>query len=257
MKVSDVLAEKGIPRADLEVLLAHVLQKDRGFLAAHPEFSLSAEQEKKIREWMARRKNHEPTAYIVGKQEFYGRTFKVDPRVLIPRPATEGLVDLALQFLKNGKNDTREIDSNIIAVAKAFGDVSDVETIVDVGTGSGCIAITLALERPDLHIIATDISEDALAVARENAALHRAADRIRFLQGKDLEPIADLREPFVIVSNPPYMPKGRSLEAEVMHEPHQALFDARMPQRLLEHAQKIPHCRGIIVECEAIYIFPS
>lgn len=250
MTIVEVLAEKGIARADLEVLLASVLGKDRTFLAAHPEITLSEAEVNQIMEWTQRRKNHEPTAYIIGQKEFYGRMFHVDPRVLIPRPATEGLVTLALDFLKTGKDESRDVDSGIVAVAKKLGDISGVRTMVDIGTGSGCIAITLALERPDLSVIATDISEDALEVAKKNAKHHHVEDRIRFLQGKDLEPILHLDEPFIIVSNPPYIPEGRTLEPEVLREPHGALFDTAMPERLMLQAKKIPHCRGIVLERE-------
>lgn len=256
MTIAEILSQKGIATADLEVLLAHTLGKDRSFLTAHPEYALSDPEEKKIGEWTSRRKNHEPVAYITGEKEFYGRVFLVDPRVLIPRPSTEGLIDLTLDFLKTGREEKREVDSGIVAVAKKFGDLDDVRTIVDIGTGSGCIAITLALERPDLRIIATDINADALDVARKNAEKHGVSNRIRFLHGKNLKPIQYLRNPFIIVSNPPYIPQETTLDKNVSEfEPSTALFAGSegvdVIHQIIAAAKRHSYCRGLVLECLA------
>ena len=254
MTIAELLAEKGIARADLEVLLAFALGKDRSFLTAHPEFQLSDPEEQKIAEWILRRKNQEPVSYIAGEKEFYGRLFHVDRRVLIPRPSTEGLIDLTLDFLKSGVEETREVDNGIVAISKKFGDLSDAGTIVDIGTGSGCIAITLALERPDLQIIATDISEDVLDVAKKNAKRHVVSDRIQFLHGKDLDPIRDLKELFIIVSNPPYIPQNTILEKDVSgFEPSIALFAGKegmdVSSSIIAATKNHPWCRGLVLEC--------
>jgi release factor glutamine methyltransferase len=157
-----------------------------------------------------RRARREPLAYIVGEREFYGRSFLVGPDVLIPRPETEFVVDAALAAL-------------------AAGDASDAvpkpPAIIDVGTGSGCLAITLALERPDARVMATDISERALAVAESNARRLGAADRVTFMHGSFFAQIAGPVD--LIVANPPYIaePERGWLPIEVERfEPAQALF---------------------------------
>ncbi len=149
--------------------------------------------------------------------------------------------------------ETRALDSKIVGVQVLTGSLDDVTTIVDIGTGTGCIAITLALEHPGLHIIATDISEDALVIAKKNAKDLNAA--IDFRCETLLDPLKDLSEPFLIVSNPPYIPSKRSVMKDVAdYEPHSALFagsdglDVLRP--LVQQALAHPLCRGIIVECE-------
>jgi release factor glutamine methyltransferase len=153
---------------------------------------------------IARRAAREPVAYITGQREFYGRSFLVTPDVLIPRPETELLVDTALEHLRTRR---------------------PAPSLVDVGTGSGCLAITLALECPAARVIATDVSAAALGVARRNAARLGVAGRIDFRLGALL---GDLDEPVdLVVSNPPYVAAGdrASLAADVREfEPHVALF---------------------------------
>jgi release factor glutamine methyltransferase len=152
---------------------------------------------------ITRRATHEPVAYLLGTREFYGRPFAVQAGVLIPRPETELLVDVALEW------------------AEAIG----AATIADVGTGSGCIAITLALEQPGLSIIATDRSSDALAIAKSNAGVLGAADAISW---HETDLLTGVNGPLdLIVSNPPYVPERDrdSLSADVRDfEPPQALF---------------------------------
>ncbi|HWB17096.1 MAG TPA: peptide chain release factor N(5)-glutamine methyltransferase [Vicinamibacterales bacterium] len=159
--------------------------------------------------WTKRRAAHEPVAYITGTREFYGRPFRVTPAVLIPRPETEGVVEEALR-LARADADGRAIDAHL--------------RVVDVGTGSGCLAITLALERPDAQVTATDVSPDALIVAADNAK-RLGATRIDFRRANLLD---GLPGPFdLIVSNPPYIAIAdrASLPADVRdYEPAAALF---------------------------------
>ncbi|RME10565.1 MAG: peptide chain release factor N(5)-glutamine methyltransferase [Ardenticatenia bacterium] len=191
------------PRLDAEVLLADVLGVSRAGLIARLHDTLARDAFKAFQGRIARRERGEPVAYIVGRKAFYGRDFLVDARVLIPRPETELLVERALARL------------------------ADVPAprIADIGTGSGCIAVTLAAERPDAHLIATDISEGALAVARANAERHGVADRVDFRRGSLLEPLD--APVHLIVANLPYVGTD---EMEILapdvatYEPHVALF---------------------------------
>lgn len=256
MTIKDALRGSGLPSADAEVLLSRILEKDRTWLLGHGMDELAAADWSRFMEWVERRRKHEPVAYIIGEQEFYGRLFMVDRRVLIPRPATEGVVKRALQFLQDGKDSVEEVDEGIVIIAKGLR-ISDygfrVPVAVDIGTGSGCIAITLALERPDLKVIATDISLDALDVARVNAERHHVIDRVAFRQGRGLEPVMDLAEPFLLVSNPPYIPSGNDLMPDVKDfEPHTALFGGEqgneIARTLREDAQKHPFCVGCVME---------
>lgn len=177
------------PSLDCEVLLSFVLQKPREYILAHAEAEVSPEQEKQFNDLLSQRAKHKPIAYLTKHKEFYGRDFYVDERVHIPRPATEDMID----FIK--KN--------------VPGDFSG--TMADIGTGSGCIAITLALEFPQAKIIATDISEDALNVTKQNVASLNA--KIDFYNGDLLDALPGPVD--IIVSNPPYgwaegWPAGRS-----------------------------------------------
>ena len=265
---------------DIEVLRAHVLKKDRSWVLAHPEYVLSKREQSQLEDCLKRRQAGEPVAYILGEKEFYGRMFAVDPRVLIPRPSTEGLIDLVKNSKfqapnpkrnSNSKFQISKIDTGIVGVflplnvmvSPCHGELCRTMTFVDIGTGSGCIAITLALELPDHHIVATDIHADALEVARKNAKRHNVLDSIGFRKGNLLEPVADLHETFFVVSNPPYVstkiplpplpnppPEGEG----IFYEPPLALFaghkgtDVLIP--LVEQAKKHPYCMGIFLECQ-------
>jgi release factor glutamine methyltransferase len=172
------------PRLDAEVLLAHVLEQDRAWLYAHPEYALASHQLGDYQALIARRAEREPVAYLTGHKEFFGLDFVVTPGVLIPRPETERLVEIALEILEAG------------AGAEAM-------TVADVGTGSGAIAIALATHARAAHVVAADVSAAALAVARHNAVRHGVAGRVDCLQS-DL--LASLRGPFhLIVANLPYL----------------------------------------------------
>lgn len=183
------------PRLEAEVLLAHTLGSTRAFLYAHPEHSLHPDQLADYQMLVERRARGEPLPYLTGHIEFFGLDFAVDDRVLIPRPETEVLVEAALALIRR----LSPYPSTPIALP---GSASR-PALVDVGTGSGCIAITLAVYAPQARIYVVDVSPDALAVARANARRHRVGTHITFLQS-DL--LTDLPEAVdLIIANPPYI----------------------------------------------------
>ena len=203
-----------------ELLLLHVVGRDRTWLYAHPEDEISAEQEKQLLTLLERRANGEPTQHLTGKQEFWGLEFEVTPDVLIPRPETEHVIEvaldrLALRELRAGRKQTLSGEGLRIA---------------DVGTGSGCIAIALAKDLPGAKFVATDISPAALQVAQRNAVRHNFADRIEFVHTSLLESVAiatTVSQFELIASNPPYISRreGPTLQREVRdHEPEMALY---------------------------------
>src|SRR3989338_3632596 len=251
MRIDDARRLSGICSADAEVLLAYVLGRSRAWLLAHGDDALPEDRITIWQEMLRRRRNHEPIAYIIGEKEFYGRMFSVTPSTLIPRPATEGLVELALDVL-DGKvrSAYHSIDVDIVAYANIWGEVPAHPLITDIGTGSGCIAITLCYERPALRAMATDISEDALAVARVNAKTHGITDRIDFRHGNLLEPIGVISSPFLIVSNPPYVADTFVTDAEVDFEPRSAIYAGTegmgVLRLLLRAAKAHPRCIGCI-----------
>jgi release factor glutamine methyltransferase len=213
------LRDANVPSYTLaaELLLLHVLGRDRTWLYAHPEEVVPGLEAHRFLSLILRRAEGEPTQYITGKQEFWGMEFEVTPDVLIPRPETEHVIEVALDRLA-----VREIRAG----RKQTLTGEDLQ-IVDVGTGSGCIAAALAKELPGARIVATDISSAALAVARRNAARHSFGDRIRFVECNLLSDAA-FSGPFdLVVSNPPYV--GRKEKETLMrevrdHEPELALY---------------------------------
>jgi len=201
-----------------ELLLLHVLGRDRTWVYSHPEEAISSADADRFFALICRRAAGEPTQHLTGKQEFWGLEFEVTPDVLIPRPETEHLIEvaldrLALRELRAGRKQTLTGEGLQIA---------------DIGTGSGCIAIALAKELPGATIHATDISPAALAVAQRNAARHSVADRIHFLESNLLDGVLHSQRSFdLIASNPPYI--GRREAATLMrevrdHEPEIALY---------------------------------
>jgi release factor glutamine methyltransferase len=196
-------------RRDAEALLLQILKrkdpdKNRAWLIAHEDEPLAPDAAAALRALVKRRRTGEPIQYITGETEFYGLNFRVNRDVLIPRPETEHLVEKA------------------IALAADFVR----PRIVDVGAGSGAIAVALAAKLPAAQMTATEISASALTVARENAKRNGVAERVRFLEGDLLAPVAGERFD-LIVSNPPYVPEGDrdTLSVEVRdYEPAQALF---------------------------------
>lgn len=198
----------GIPQAeadlDARVMLEHLLKWDAARFFAHGEQSADPDLVRRYDDCMARRARREPTAYITGQREFWGLPFEVTPAVLIPRPETELIIEIVLERFP--------VETTPLEIADAC-------------TGSGCLAVSLALERPAARIVATDVSRDALEVAARNAARHSVLSRVRFEHANVL---TDIDGPFdLIVSNPPYVPANdaSTLQPEVVeHEPHVALF---------------------------------
>lgn len=255
MTVSDALSALSIPRSDAEILLAHVLRSTRTAVFAHPERELTAKEEELFKDAVTRRGRGEPVSYITGTKEFYGRMFQVNRHVLIPRPASEILVSVALDLIDGGGDRAVEADSGIVVVGRNWKRVVP-PLVVDVGTGSGCIATTLALERPKLNVIAIDVSPDALAVAEQNILDHKVQNRVTCKLGSLLEPVKDLAKPFLLVSNPPYIPEGEVLMKDVADfEPHTALFAGNdgtdIIKQLLHEAKEHPFCIGAVMEMRA------
>jgi release factor glutamine methyltransferase len=191
-------------KLDAETLLLHVTGANKAWLLTHGDDKLTDEQAQRYAVLLDRRFQGEPIQYITGEAEFFGIPFRVTPDVLIPRPETEHLVEQAIAFARDFQHPR----------------------IVDIGAGSGAIAITLAYHLPQARITSVDISEKALAIAKENAAHNQVTDRIRFLHGDLLTPVE--RERFdLVVSNPPYVPEvdRDTLSVEVRdYEPSLALF---------------------------------
>jgi release factor glutamine methyltransferase len=191
------------PRLDAEVLLTHVLGQNRAWLYAHPDHVPPAPQLTTYQSLLCRRVQREPVAYLIGHKEFFDLQFTVTPDVLIPRPETEQLVEMALQWATN-----------------SVGALN----IADVGTGSGAIGVALAVHLPEAHIIAIDASPATLAVAQRNAARHGVTDQLHCVQGNLLSPLA--KSLHLIVANPPYLSQAELTMAppEVAHwEPRAAL----------------------------------
>lgn len=228
-----------------ELLLMHTLGRDRTWLYTHSEVELDASQAREYFAFIARRAAGEPTQYLTGKQEFWGLEFEVNPDVLIPRPETEHVIEVALERL-----GARGIKINM-----RTGEPTPLLRIADVGTGSGCLAVALAHELPHAKIFATDISAPALEVARRNAARHDVSSRLHFFEGDLLKPMSASPGSFdLIVSNPPYVARdsAATLEREVRkHEPHTALFGGpsgiEMYERLVQEAGKLLRSGGVLV----------
>ena len=235
-----------------EVLLLHSLGRDRTWLYSHADKQLDPYVVANYFTLIARRVAGEPTQHLTGKQEFWGLEFEVTPAVLIPRPETEHVVEVALERLGAAG----------IKIDMKTGAPSPRLRIADVGTGSGCIAIALAHELPHAEVFATDISVAALHVARCNGARHRVDDRVHFvetdlLEGISLSPLAAAGSPQLfdlIVSNPPYVARddAATLEREVReHEPETALFGGptgiEIYARLIEQAGALLRPGGNLV----------
>ncbi|HYL69276.1 MAG TPA: peptide chain release factor N(5)-glutamine methyltransferase [Candidatus Limnocylindria bacterium] len=235
-----------------ELLLMHALGRDRTWLYTHPEALLDLAASEKYFALVARRASGEPTQYLTGKQEFWGLEFEVTPDVLIPRPETEHVIEVALERL-----GPRGIKINL-----QTGAPSPALRIVDVGTGSGCLAVALAHELPHAEIFATDLSVPALTVAKRNAARHGVADRIHFLESDLLGALLhdprtageEARSFDLIVSNPPYVARNEAdqLPREVRdHEPNLALFPGptgvEIYARLIEQTASLLRPGGILV----------
>lgn len=201
------LQERGVEsaRLDAELLIAAALGESRLRLYLDLDRPLTEEELVAVRPLLARRGRREPVAYIVGEKEFYGHAFEVTSDVLVPRPDTESVVERALRFLPKDAQGT----------------------VADVCTGSGCIALAIALERPGLRVIATDVSADALGVAKRNIARHKLDDRVELRQGDLIAPLQGERDLLGLIANPPYIERREEpmLAPEIrLHEPALALY---------------------------------
>jgi len=221
------LENAGVPEARLnaELLLADLLGTDRGGLLVRRREPLKPALAERYEVMLRRRAGREPLQHILGAQEFYGLSFRVDRRVLIPRPETEGLVDAALAL-----------------------DLPRRARVVDLGTGSGCLAVALAVERRDLRVAGLDCSPEALEVARHNARRHAVDDRIDFREGRIARPPEEWRGAMdLVVSNPPYVSEQdwNGLEPEVRdHDPREALVAG--PTGLEVFEELLPAAFGLL-----------
>lgn len=180
-KISSLQSET--PSLDAQVLLAHIFEKPRAWVLAHPEEDLSSEQQAALSQTLSQLGTGTPLPYVLGHWEFYGLEFTLSPAVLIPRPETELLVEEALTWLRQRTNCV---------------------SAIDIGTGSGCIAISLAIHIPDLKVIATDISQEAIKIAQKNAQKHSVSEQIEFVETNLLN---FERSTFnIICANLPYIP---------------------------------------------------
>jgi release factor glutamine methyltransferase len=246
------------PRMNAELLLIFTLGRDRAFLYGHPEHELTADEQTRYDDALAQRSRGIPAQYITGHQEFWGMGFIVSPAVLIPRPETEHVIETVLACL--GRPFPWASSGQALSARKLAGEdarprqsksergatgVSPVR-IVDVGTGSGCIALALAKEPPQAEILATDISAAALEIARINAARLQLESRIQFHEGDLLDGI--VKNSFdLVVSNPPYVGESEedSVQLEVRKfEPRNAVFAGPTGLEVIERL--IPQAREVL-----------
>lgn len=202
----------GLDARDIEILLLHVTQKDRTFVRTWPEYKLMPWQAQHYQQLLARLIAGEPLAYVLGEQAFWTLTLHVTPATLIPRPDTERLVEVALDKMAGRKG----------------------LSLLDLGTGSGAIALSLASEHPTATVCAVDLSVDALAVAQRNAERH-GLNQVQFLQGSWFESLATDRHFDLIVSNPPYIDPADPHLVGLTHEPITALTAAEQGLADLRH----------------------
>jgi release factor glutamine methyltransferase len=221
-------AAGGVDPRDVDILLGDAAGKPLSWIIAHADDDVSASVANEVEEKMGRRLGREPLQYIRGRSEFFGREFLVDERVLIPRPETEHLVEETVRRI--GRH----------------------ARVLDLGTGSGCVAVSVALERPDVSLFASDLSPAALAVASRNAA--RLGAGVRFFASDACEAIGARARFDAIVSNPPYIPAREipGLQAEVRDfEPHMALTPGvtglEVIERIVERARDLLNPGGILL----------
>jgi release factor glutamine methyltransferase len=219
---------------DARTLISHLLGKPHAWVLAHPEQELTAGQARRLEGILERLSGGEPLPYILGRWEFFGLDFSITPDVLIPRPETELLVEEALAWLRAQSGRCKA---------------------VDVGTGSGCIAVTLAKLAPDVSVVACDISQQALQVAQRNAVQHAVADRVSFVQVDLISALSGSVD--LICANLPYIPTSKLEELEVArHEPQLALDGGmdgiQLIERLVSQARRLLAPGGLmLLEIEA------
>jgi release factor glutamine methyltransferase len=238
------------PRMNAELLLMFTLDCDRAYLHAHPERELTDDEQNRYNAALSQRARSVPAQYITGHQEFWGMDFIVSPAVLIPRPETEHVIESVLELVRG--DGTRGQERQIRTIP------DHTIRIVDVGTGSGCIALALAKELPHVEIHATDVSSPALEIARANAARHNLHDRIQFHEADLLTESAPVAlgksarsTPFegfdFVVSNPPYVGESESDQVQMevrKFEPRNAVFAG--PTGIEVIARLIPQARAVL-----------
>ena len=241
-KTEQSLSDAGVdsPDFDARALAAHVLGASLADVQMSGDRELAPNELELLTELSARRATREPLQYILGDTEFYGRAFRCDPRALIPRPDTETLIEVAVELARN----------------------TGVRDIVDVGTGTGAVAITIALELPDARLLATDISPNALALADANVQAHGLAGRVELARGDLLGPALESdwsARVQMVVSNPPYVRADEwdGLQAEIVaHEPRAALVGEGADglgcyERMLDGCARLPQLRAVVLEVGA------
>lgn len=215
---------------DAVVLLGFILHKPKEYLYAYPEKKLSEKQRQRLNKIIVQRAKGIPVAYLTGQKEFYGLLFFVDKNVLIPRPKTELLVDSALALIAS---DCRNKTVNI----------------ADIGTGSGCIAVTLAKRTPNARLFAVDVSAAALSVAKRNAKLHGVTKKIKFYRGDLLSPLKN-KKPDIIIANLPYLRRAQ-IKGDIRFEPRHALISGNNGlthyKRLFEQLAALNHRPQFII----------
>ena len=201
------LSATRLPRNEARLLIAHVLHREQSWLIAHDDYEFTMSELEALSLLTARRSAGEPVAYLLGEREFYGRTFRCSAAALIPRPETELLIECALSLIPVGPADAPL-------------------HVLDVGTGTGCIALTLALERPGITVTAVDISPDALALAEDNA--QRLQTNVTFIRSNWFVALPSNAQFDLILSNPPYIVPGDAhlTQGDLRFEPAVALADA-------------------------------
>lgn len=244
MKISEAiggaarrLADAGVPAPafDAELLLRHILGRDRAWIISHRDDDMDEDDIRAFEATVSRRASREPLQYIIGRQEFWGLEFVVTKDVLIPRPETELIIETVLDEIKD----------------------KTAPIVIDLCTGSGCIAVSIAKEHRGVRVFATDISPLALEIARKNSRRHGVSGSIRFLEGDLFEPLNELSikgMADVIASNPPYIPEGdiADLQPEVRdYEPRGALAagpkGTEIQRRIIEAAPDFLKGGGLLV----------
>lgn len=222
MNIAEALTPQafaGVDRRELRLLLAEASGLSEAAVLAHPQQVLSANAAATLLDWVARRRKGEPLAYLIGWREFYGLKLDVSPAVLIPRPETELLVELALRHLSSGEG----------------------ASVLDLGTGSGAIALAIKANRPQVRVLAVDASAEALQIAQGNAA--RLGIEVEFRRGSWFAPVVGERY-HLVVSNPPYVAEGdpHLWQGDLPHEPQLALMAGTDGlEALREIARGAPH----------------